>query len=197
MLASTRKLQFDPWAELRRAARRSRHRAALARLGATPSQIALKAFAQEWKPMLASLLPIALLATWCWQRLEFLPPKAGEPVTFTATFPSSAAGQLAHLVPTEDLQAPQGWIRTVALETNTATAQATWTLTGTRGLHRRGQAVLLHCSVACHAGQGGYDLRCRLATRRHCGRSSESRRQRAEVESQRSEGGRRNDEEAK
>lgn len=127
--------------ELRRAARRARDRAALARLGATQGQVALKAFAQEWKPMLVSLIPIALLATWCWQRLEYLPPKAGEPVTFTATFPISAAGQLAHLAPTEGLQAPQGWIRALIVDTNTATAQATWTLAGTRGLH----AVTLRC----------------------------------------------------
>ena len=127
--------------ELRRAARRARDRTTLARLGATQGRIALKALAQEWKPMLVSLLPIALLATWCWQRLEFLPPKADQPVTFTATFSSSDAGQLAHLAPAKGLQAPQGWIRALALETNTGTARATWTLTGTRGLH----SVTLRC----------------------------------------------------
>ncbi len=121
--------------ELRRAARRACDRAALARLGATQGRVAVKAFAQEWKPMLVSLVPIALLATWCWQRLEYLPPRPGEPVSFTATFPISAAGQLAHLVPAEGLQAPQGWIRVLTVNTNTATAQATWTLAGTRGLH--------------------------------------------------------------
>lgn len=120
--------------ELRRAARLARDRAALARLGATQGQVAIKAFAQEWKPMLVSLVPIALLATWCWQRLEYLPPKVGEPVSFTATFPVSAAGQLAHLVPAEGLQAPQGWIRALTVDTNTMSAHATWTLTGTRGL---------------------------------------------------------------
>jgi uncharacterized membrane protein (DUF106 family) len=121
--------------ELRRGARRARDRAALARLGATQGQVAIKALAQEWKPMLLSLAPIALLAAWCWQRLEYLPPKAGEPVSFTATFPISAAGQLAHLAPAEGLQAPRGWIRALAVDTNTVTAHATWILTGTRGLH--------------------------------------------------------------
>lgn len=121
--------------ELRRAARRARDRAALARLGATRGQVAIKAFAQEWKPMLLSLAPIALLATWCWQRLEYLPPKPGEPVSFTATFPISAAGQLTHLAPAEGLQAPQGWVRALALDTNTASVHAAWMLIGTRGLH--------------------------------------------------------------
>jgi uncharacterized membrane protein (DUF106 family) len=127
--------------ELRRAARRAGDRAALARLGVTQGQVAIQAFAQEWKPMLLSLVPIALLAAWCWQRLEYLPPKAGEPVSFTAAFPISAAGQVAHLVPAEGLQAPQGWIRALTVDTNTATARATWTLTGTRGPH----SVTLRC----------------------------------------------------
>lgn len=127
--------------ELRRTARRARDRAALARLGTTQGQVAIKAFAQEWKPLLVSLVPIALLATWCWQRLEFLPPRAGEPVSFTATFPISAAGQLAHLVPADGLQAPRGWIRTLKVDTSTGTSRAAWTLTGTRGLH----SVTLRC----------------------------------------------------
>jgi uncharacterized membrane protein (DUF106 family) len=121
--------------DLLRAAKRTRDRDAVARLRATQSQVALKAFAQEWKPMLVSLVPIALLATWCWQRLAYLPPKAGEPVTFTATFPISAAGQLAHLVPEDGLQASPGWIRPLLVDTNRRTAQAAWALVGTRGPH--------------------------------------------------------------
>ncbi|MGO9201298.1 MAG: Ig-like domain-containing protein [Limisphaerales bacterium] len=121
--------------ELRRTARRARDQVALARLRLTQNRVAIRAFSQEWKPMLASLAPIALLATWCWQRLEYLPPKPGEPVTFTASFPISAAGRLAHLVPADGLQAPQGWIQAITADTNTATAHATWTLTGTRGRH--------------------------------------------------------------
>lgn len=122
--------------ELQRDARRTRNRDVLARLRATKGRVAAKAISQEWKPLLVSLLPLALVGAWCWQRIDYLPPKAGEPVTFTATFPSSAAGQLAHLVPADGLQAPQGWIRAITVDTNASTTLASWTITGKRGFHQ-------------------------------------------------------------
>ena len=78
---------------------------------------------------------LVLLGTWAWQRLEFLPLKAGTPVQFTATFPVSAAGPLVHLVPAPGLRAPAGWIRqlTVTTDAGVATAVAPWTLVGKRG----------------------------------------------------------------
>jgi uncharacterized membrane protein (DUF106 family) len=123
--------------ELIRAARRRRDKAELARLRGLRGLVGRKAFAQEGKPLLVLLLPLLLLGTWAWQRLEFLPAKAGAPVTFTATFPISAAGQFAHLVPAPGLQAPEGWIRrlTVTAEAGAATAIASWTVTGERGPH--------------------------------------------------------------
>src|SRR3954471_22302011 len=60
---------------------------AVKRHRATLGMIALKKFRQEGGPMLGSLLPIVLLATWAFHRLEFHPPAAGEAVEFTATFP--------------------------------------------------------------------------------------------------------------
>ena len=132
-----------------RDARRRRDKPALIRLRGLRGLIGRKAFAQEGKPLLILLLPLVLLGTWAWQRLEFLPAQAGAPVTFTATFPISAAGQFVHLVPAPGLQAPNGWIRQVTVTTDmgVATAAASWTLTGGRGsytltLRHQGQAFL-------------------------------------------------------
>jgi uncharacterized membrane protein (DUF106 family) len=121
--------------ELIRAARRCRDKPALARLRGLRGLIGRKAFAQEGRPLLVLLLPLVLLGTWAWQRLEFLPAQAGMPMTFTATFPLSAAGQFVHLVPAPGLQMPDGWIRqvTVRTEMGVATASASWTLIGERG----------------------------------------------------------------
>jgi uncharacterized membrane protein (DUF106 family) len=135
--------------ELMRDARRRRDTPELTRLRGLRGLVGRKAFAQEGKPLLILLLPLVLLGTWAWQRLEFLPAKAGAPVTFTATFPISAAGQFVHLVPAPGLQAPDGWIRQLTVTTNAgvATAVASWTLTGERGsytltLRRQGRTLM-------------------------------------------------------
>jgi hypothetical protein len=73
------------------------------------------------------------LAVWCWHRLEFLPPRPGEPLVFTASFPISADGQPAHLAPSPAIEAPQGWIRTIRVETNAPVARASWLLTAQPG----------------------------------------------------------------
>jgi hypothetical protein len=49
-------------------------------------------------------VPIAVLGTWCFQRLAFVPPRAGEAVLLRAYFPVSAVGELAHVVPQEGLR---------------------------------------------------------------------------------------------
>jgi len=54
----------------------------------------------------------AILATWCFARLEFHPPKAGESVDVVLYTPVSAIGEFVHLVPADGVEA-DGWIRTV------------------------------------------------------------------------------------
>lgn len=92
-------------------------KALAARLRRTRNEIAMKALWQEWKPLVASLLPIVLIATWAFARLEFRPPRGGEPVGVVAYYPVAAVGQIAHLVPEDGLAAGEGWVRSVALAT--------------------------------------------------------------------------------
>ena len=90
---------------LLREAKARKDQDAVKRHRATLGMIALKQFRQEGGPMLASLLPIVLLATWAFHRLEFHPPAAGEVVDFTASFPISAVGKITHIAPAEGVTA--------------------------------------------------------------------------------------------
>jgi uncharacterized membrane protein (DUF106 family) len=102
---------------------------AVKRHRATLGMIALKQFRQEGRPMLASLLPIVLLATWAFHRLEFHPPGAGEVVEFTARFPLSAVGKITHIAPVEGVRAESGWLREIVAVSDHG--EATWRLSAT------------------------------------------------------------------
>lgn len=93
--------------------------------------IAMKQLRQEGKPLFASLLPIVLLATWAFNRLEFHPPAASEPMQFTAYFPISAAGRVAHIAPADGVVAATGWLQEInaVADQGPAHAVATWRLT--------------------------------------------------------------------
>ena len=85
----------------------------LRRLRDLKNRVALKAIGQEWLPVLVSLIPIVVVATWCWQRLNYYPPQANEPIEILAHFPITDVGKIAHLVPQDGLTASNGWIQRI------------------------------------------------------------------------------------
>lgn len=84
------------------------------RHAAVRNQISVMTLNQEWKPLLVSLLPIALLATWAVERLEFHPPKIDDDVTVVSYVPRRLVGQTMHIVPVEGLEPEGTWISAVA-----------------------------------------------------------------------------------
>ena len=127
--------------ELVREAKRQKDKEAVKRYRITQNMIGMITMRQEGLPLLAALLPIAILGTWCFQRLAFVPPRAGETVSVRAYFPVSAVGDLAHIVPQKGLReaSPAGsgarerWIREIVKDPDTKTgvaagAVATWQL---------------------------------------------------------------------
>jgi uncharacterized membrane protein (DUF106 family) len=86
---------------------------AVRRHRAVKGTVALKSSRYEGKPLLAALLPIAVLGTWCFFRIAYHPTGADEPVEFVGYFPVSAAGTLVHMVPQDGLVAEGGWIREI------------------------------------------------------------------------------------
>ena len=103
--------------ELMRGAKRERDGAALARCRATQGLVAMMQMKAELKPLLVAVLPIAVLAVWCFARLGYLPARPGEPVTVNAYFAASAVGKVVHIVPVEGLSAEGGWVRRVEEKT--------------------------------------------------------------------------------
>ena len=130
--------------ECMREARQRGDRDAVARHKAVAAQVAFRTLGQEWKPLLVSLVPVAVLAVWCFSRLEFHPPAAGEPVEVALYTPVPAIGDLAHIVPADGVEA-EGWVRLVAPDatgtdatgTNAPPANgiAAWTVRAASGSH--------------------------------------------------------------
>ena len=87
----------------------------------------------EGLTLLVSIVPIALLATWCFYRLEYHPPRAGDEVRVMLHAPVSATGQVMHLTPQPGLSASSGWVTRAAVpeaiapeSNNPPEAIATW-----------------------------------------------------------------------
>jgi hypothetical protein len=104
---------LDQLKRLKRAARAAGDWAALTRFRRTATAVRWLQLRQEFRALLVSLGPLAIVMTWACARLEYLPPQPGETVTLTAWLPASAAGSVVHLVPQAGLDASAGWIREI------------------------------------------------------------------------------------
>ena len=103
--------------ELIRQARREKDKEAVRRYKQTLMLIKLRSLKFEGKPLLAAVIPIALLATWCFARLGYEPPRPGETVELRLYVPASAIGKHAYVVRRDGLQPLSGWIATVEKDT--------------------------------------------------------------------------------
>jgi len=111
-----------------RGAKTSGDAEAVSRLRRTRRQVAIRALMAEGGPLLASLVPIALIGVWLFQRLDYHPPQPGETVALRAFFELDAVGDVVHLVPVDGIAPVNGWIRTVeeTLADDGTTGVATW-----------------------------------------------------------------------
>jgi len=99
--------------QLMREAKQRGDKEALARHRATLQQITMKTVRAEGKPLLVSLVPIALVATWAFSRIAYLPATDGDTVKLRVYTPLSSIGQWAHVVPQAGLKSENGWIQEV------------------------------------------------------------------------------------
>ncbi|MCS7045686.1 MAG: hypothetical protein NZO58_04955 [Gemmataceae bacterium] len=89
----------------------------LGRLKTTQSQVQWLKLKAELGPLLVVLVPIALLATWAYQRLGYYPPRGDEVLQFKAYLPLSADEDVIHLVPQPGVHAVNGWVQSVRRQT--------------------------------------------------------------------------------
>jgi hypothetical protein len=83
----------------------------------------------EGLPLLVSIVPIALLAVWAVERLDYFPPRVGQELTVRAYCPLSSVGKLTHLVPPPALEMKSDAIRLVEIDPDgEQNGLATWAL---------------------------------------------------------------------
>jgi hypothetical protein len=123
---------------LLREAKARRDRPTMVRIRASLSGIAVKLLAAEGRPLLAAIVPIALLGTWAWFRLGHVPPRVGEPIVVELSLPADQVGELVWLLPQPGLEVQTPPVQEVAPATTGGTAYgaARWTVAGTAGRHR-------------------------------------------------------------
>jgi hypothetical protein len=95
--------------------------------------IGFRAIKQEGLPLLVSLLPITLIASWAFARLGYYAPVASEWVVVEFTVPVSEMGKLIHLVPQDGFETQDGWIQEVAKKNNSPipAGVASWSVRAT------------------------------------------------------------------
>jgi hypothetical protein len=87
-----------------RQARAARVKPAVRRMKTTVSLVKLKQLRAEGRVFLLSIIPLALLAFWAIERLDYLPPQPGQEITLKAYYPVSSVGKLTHLVPPDGFE---------------------------------------------------------------------------------------------
>jgi uncharacterized membrane protein (DUF106 family) len=114
---------------LLREARRRGDKEAVRRHKTTRAMIAMLKFKAEGWPLLLSLAPVALLATWAISRLEFHPPRAGEQIELVLYAPITAIDDVVHLVPVDGVKTSGGWVKQVTVvDEEPPYGEAKWTL---------------------------------------------------------------------
>jgi uncharacterized membrane protein (DUF106 family) len=93
-------------------ARKKKDKAAAKRCAATRTLVRLATLKSELYALLAVIIPIAILATWCFARLAYHPPRENDPIEIVAYTPVSAIGKVMHIVPQDGLRCEQ-WIAEV------------------------------------------------------------------------------------
>jgi len=96
-----------------RQARRGGDKEAKARYKESLTLIKLRSVKYEGKPLLWAIIPVVLLAVWCFYRLGYQPIGVGQEVKVNLYVPASGIGRYAHLMPQEGLEAVDGWVQRV------------------------------------------------------------------------------------
>ncbi|MCG3179532.1 MAG: hypothetical protein BIFFINMI_01868 [Phycisphaerae bacterium] len=92
------KLDLKRLKELKREAKQEGDKDAKKRNVQTVGMINITRMKAEGWGLLASLLPILLLASWAFERLDYFPPKVGDEVVVRATFPPGEISQTTQVV---------------------------------------------------------------------------------------------------
>ena len=137
----------------------------LARLKATKGRISIIKLSAEGWPLVAVIVPVALLATWAFERLAYYPPRADEKIEVVLHLRSgrdpalSAKNDPLHLVPPPGLRAPSGWVRPVHIQQDEPTRwDRLWAKTTFRKVQKPPEDVLAIWQLEGEARDEPYPL---------------------------------------
>jgi uncharacterized membrane protein (DUF106 family) len=140
---------------LRQVAKKSGDDSAQKRMQATEGMIKWTQMKAEFLGLVVSILPLGLLATWAYERLDYLPPKVNQTITLKAYFPQSSVDGLTHVVVPLGIESVDSPIQVVQSESGNGVA--TWNLRLTDAgerevlIRHRGQTVRHALRVGDHA----------------------------------------------
>ena len=99
------------------------------RLRDTVAMIKQMQLAEDMKVLAVVIVPIAVLAMWAAERLDFRPPRVGEEIVVRAYFPISSVDEVTHLVPTTGVELISSPIRIIqADQQSPPVGMAEWSL---------------------------------------------------------------------
>jgi uncharacterized membrane protein (DUF106 family) len=148
-------------------ARQAKNTNDVSRFKSVLGTIGLRAMKQEGLPLLISLLPITLLATWAYARLGYHAPAASQWVVVEFTVPVSEIGKLIHLVPQDGLEVQSGWIQEVQEQYSNSITEgiASWSVKASKSTSTYPLIIRLGertCSHEFRVGPGSYSEPVRI-----------------------------------
>lgn len=99
--------------ELIKEAKQKGDKEAVKRYKNNSALITMRKMKYEGKPLLVAIIPILLLATWAFSRLDAYPPKPDELISVKMYMPSSTIGNIVHMVPQQGIKCHNGLIQRV------------------------------------------------------------------------------------
>ncbi len=115
--------------QLDQEARQSRDTPRRQRLRNTVALVKRTQLTEDIKVLAIVLVPVAVLAMWAVERLDYLPPRVGDELVVRAFFPISSVEGVTHLVPTDGIELISSPIQIIHADSQTPPiGLAEWTL---------------------------------------------------------------------
>lgn len=137
--------------QLNREAKQSGDKPRRQRLRNTVGLVKRMQLAEDMKVLAVVLVPVAVLAMWAVERLDYLPPRVGEELVVRAFFPISSVDGVTHLVPTDGVELRSSPIQIIRADRQSPPiGLAEWTLRLTSASDELALTIRHHGESAVH-----------------------------------------------
>jgi len=147
---------------LKKIAKKAKDKLAVENNAGTVGLVKMIQMGAEGRALLFSIVPVALLATWAWQRMAYIPAPADKPLAIRAYFAPSALDRLAWLCPAPGLQLADGnyvqRVRSIASDPakpDSKDPMAVWNIKASPSVHDLDLCIQIGDQVVHHPCQIG------------------------------------------